>query len=327
MRSLALLIIALATPALAQPAESAVLTTVHFAFFSDLATNVHDAIITAVLARQRGEPDPFSAGTGKACFDALAAADREGWTRAVDFYAMGKSTRLQRVLMRLELAGMLRRAELTDAENRAVLEDIARVRMAATPAYQRCRWPAQDEQNRRWIAGVRPLLAAHETRLAELLPALFKLPWEGLPFRVDVVETAPPVGADSASPDYPTVHILVSSSNSGNQDRHALEVVFHEATHELAKPDSPLGRALSSAFEAVGVALPRDFVHQVHFFMTGDVVRREFERNGESYVPYLYAFRLFSDTFRDAASRIWPAYIDSTRSLQDVSADLARAMK
>jgi hypothetical protein len=44
-----------------------------------------------------------------------------------------------------------------------------------------------------------------------------------------------------AHPDYPTLHILVSSTNAGNQDRAALEVVFHEASHFSRRRSAALG--------------------------------------------------------------------------------------
>jgi len=311
-----------------QPTGSAAeLTTTQFAFFSDLATNVNDALIAAAIARRAQQPDPFASSADKACFDRLPSTDREGWTRAVDSYVAGTSTNFQRVLRRLELAGLVRRDELSDATNRQFLEEAAALRNAATPAYRQCRWLAQDARNRRWINGVAALLAVHEAALRQQLPELFKTPWAGLPFRVDVVDTAPPTGADSAGPDFPTLHILVSSSNSANQDRAALEIVFHEASHFLATPDSPLGKALASAFSDAGVAPPRDFVHQVHFFMTGEGVRREMTRGGEPpYTPYLYAVKLFSDKFREAVSRTWPAYMDGKRTLEEAAGDLVRAM-
>lgn len=305
-----------------------VLTTPHFAFYSDLATNVHDALITAATARRAARPEPFMAGLEKACFDGLSAGDGDGWRRAVDYYTAGRSTRVQRVLQRLELAGLVQRDGVSDSSDRQFLAEAAVVRNAATPAYRQCRWSAQDAVNRRWIEGVRALLAAHETTLGQELPALFKVPWAGLPFRVDVVETVVPAGADSASPDFPTLHILVSSTNSANQDRAALEIVFHEASHFLSKPDSPLSTALAAAAKESGFTPPGDLVHQVHFFMTGETVRRVLARAGEpSYVPYLYANKLFSDRFRDAAARTWPPYMDGTRTLTDTARDLVRMLR
>jgi len=174
----------------AQDRSSVVLTTKHFAFHSDLGTNVHDALITAATARRAKQPELFATGAGKACFDGLPAADRSQWARAVDYYTAGKSTNFQRLLMRFDLAGFLRRDEPGDAATRLLLDEIAAIRIGGTPAYRACRWSAQDAQNRAWVARLEPLLAQYESTLGEQLPRLYQVPWVGLPFRVDVVDTA-----------------------------------------------------------------------------------------------------------------------------------------
>jgi hypothetical protein len=325
------LLATLAAPSVAAaqgPSSSLVFTTKHFTFHSDLATNVHDALIAAAGARRAKEPELFAASPEKTCFDGLPAVERGQWARAVDYYTEGKSTSFQRVMMRLELAGLVQRDAVSDAANRQLLAEVAVIRDGATPAYRQCRWPAQDAQNRQWINRVKPLLETYETGLGDQLPRLFQKPWAGLPFRVDVVEIAGFGGANSASPLEPTTHILVSSSNSGNQDRAALEVVFHEAVHFLTTPGSPVSTAIASAVKESGATPPKmDLVHAVHFYITGEAVRRALARDGgPAYTPYLYAQKLFGDQFREAAARIWPAYIDGTRTLSEAAADLIRAV-
>src|SRR5262245_8019671 len=115
--------IAASALAAAQTAKSSVeLTTPHFAFYSDLATNLHDALITTAVARRNKQPEPFTTGAWKTCFDGLPATDRDGWLRAVDYYTAGKSTRFQRVMQRLELAGLVQREGLKDSSDRQFLE-------------------------------------------------------------------------------------------------------------------------------------------------------------------------------------------------------------
>src|SRR5688572_21868164 len=128
----------------AQNPSSLVLTTKHFAFHSDLATN------------------------------------------------------FQIVLLRFKLAGLPQRYGMDDKSNLLYLDEITAVREAATPAYVKCRWPAQDALNRQWVDRVKSLLDRYETSLGEEFPRLFQMAWTGLPFRVDVVETAGFGGANAA---------------------------------------------------------------------------------------------------------------------------------
>ena len=44
-------------------------------------------------------------------------------------------------------------------------------------------------------------------------------------------------------------------------------------------------------------------------------------------MPYLYVQKLFSDRFRESATRIWPAYLDGTRTLDQAASDLVSSMK
>jgi hypothetical protein len=121
--------------------------------------------------------------------------------------------------------------------------------------------------------------------------------------------------------------ILVSSTHADNQGLRALEVVFHEASHFLATNESPLGTALASAVRESGRKPPPELLHQVHFFLTGEAVRRAIAgAGGPPYTPYLYTLKLWSDQFRDSAARIWPTYMDGTRTMPQAAADLVRAL-
>jgi hypothetical protein len=316
----------------AQPSgRTAVATTSHFRFYSDFATNLSDALIAAGTARRSKGQELFDFGAEKACFDELPAAERAAWNRAVDYYAEivapVQFTAPEQFFPRLELAGVVKKEALTNAAEQRLVDIIGGFRGAAAPAYERCRWSSQDASNRRWIHNVLPLLALHEKTLGQRLPELYGTAWAGLPFRVDVVETVSYAGADSLNLRPPGLHILVSSTNPGNQDRAALEVVFHEASHFLTGFNTPLRAALETAARDVGGGARGDLTHPVHFFMTGEAVRRVLEKPGEPpYTPYLYALSLFSGECREAIMETWPAYMEGKRTLQEAAADLIRAL-
>jgi hypothetical protein len=312
-------------------AAGPVLTTPYFRFHSDFLSNLNDALVVAGRARRAQQSERFAAGQEKACFDALPNAERAGWNRAVDYYAEivspGQYADRPQMLLRLLLAGVVRKDGLTDAAERRFLDVSAGFHEAATPAYRQCRWPEQDTVNRRWIDRLGTLLAAHETALGQRLPQIFGRAWAGLPFRVDVVETVDSAGANALNLNPPGVHILASSTAPTNQDRAALETVFHEASHFLTGRDAPLPAALAAAARDAGGAVRGDLTHQVHFFMTGEAVRRVFERPGEPpYTPFLFSLKLFSDQFREAVARVWPAYMDGKRTLAEAAVELIGAM-
>lgn len=64
------------------PAPNPVLTTEHFAFFSDFATNLNQTLVADFVARRDKRPGVFGTGADKMCFDALPSTARDGWGRA-----------------------------------------------------------------------------------------------------------------------------------------------------------------------------------------------------------------------------------------------------
>jgi hypothetical protein len=76
------------------------------------------------------------------------------------------------------------------------------------------------------------------------------------------------------------------------------------------------------------VTFPPDILHEVHFFIAGEAVRRAFaQHRAPAYTPYLFALKLFSDPSRAAVSRTWGTYLDGARTLDEAARDLAESIK
>jgi hypothetical protein len=303
-------------------------TTPHFAFYSDFATNLNDALIAAGVARNDGEPELFQSGAEESCLAELPPSARAAWNRAVDYYAEIISPAdwkdRQQYLVRVHLAGF--DEQLKGAGARQFVEIARSFRAAATRAYEACRWATQDAENRRWIEELNSQLAAHEQRIAHRLEDLYQKPWDGLPIPVDVVETVNWSGATSLPRDPAGGHLLISNSYQGPA---ALEIVFHEASHLLMGRGDPVPHALDEAAGARDLPLPGDLWHVVLFYTTGESVRRILDNAGESeYTPMVYAIfdRSSWGRYRDAIESTWPAYMDGKRTLSEAAADLIDAV-
>ena len=311
------------------PSRAAILTTEHFALFSDRDTNLNDALVAAGVARKRGKPELFHSGEETACFGALPQSTRAAWEKAVDYYAEvvspGGWTGRPQHLIRVQLAGF--DEELKDAADRELVDIAAGFRAAATPAYERCRWVAQEEKNRRFVADLEPRLAKDEQRIAARLEALYEKRWAGLPIPVDVVETADWSGANSILRDPVGGHLLISTSYQGPA---ALEVVFHEASHLLMARNDPVQRALESAATKAHVRLPDDLWHVVLFFTTGEAVRRILEDEGlQGYTPMVYGIFERGGWKEDRAplESAWRPYVAGERTLDEAAAQLVEALR
>ena len=194
-------------------------------------------------------------------------------------------------------------------------------RGAATPAYEACRWATRDAENRSWIAEVVAQLTVHEEAIALKLAKLYEKPLDGLPIRVDVMETVNWSGATTIMLDPDGGHIQISTLDHGPV---ALELVFHEASHTLMGRRAPIRNALAAAAEELEIELPGDLWHAVLFYTTGDVVRGVLETAGESeYTPMLFAQDIFG-SHHEAMKSGWTAYLDGERTLEEAAEDLIR---
>ena len=110
-----------------EPEKPAVVaTTPHFAFHSEFATNLNDALLEAGRARNKDRPELFHTGSDESCFSELPRHLRAAWDHAVDYYAeiisSEKWTQRQQFLIRLNLSGV----EERDDPNDLLLVGIAR---------------------------------------------------------------------------------------------------------------------------------------------------------------------------------------------------------
>jgi hypothetical protein len=156
--------------------------------------------------------------------------------------------------------------------------------------------------------------------LGERLAQVYGVSWSGAQYRVDVVES---VGGNAQVFVPAGPHILVSSSTPDNQDRAALEAVFHEGSHPLS---GQVEEAVKRASNSRSSAVPGDLSHAVIFYLTGETVRRVFEQAGEPYTPWLYALKLWPDNVRDALPKSLSPYLNGQGTLVEAIDNLVQAL-
>ncbi len=331
MRGTAAAILLLSAEAVGGQGEARrpVLTTPHFALYSDVETNLNDALIAAGLARKNKKPELFREGEEAGCFEKLPPSSRAGWDGAVDYYARilspGSFGSKPQFLVRFQLAGL--GVEGRSAADEEYLDVTRGFRTAAAPAYRACRFPSQDARNRKWIAEIGPRLAAEEEKLAARLEALYRKKWKTLPILVDVVETVDWSGANTAWSDAGQGDILITSTVTGPA---AFETLFHEASHVLMDRGDPVRAALEKAAKASGVKLPGDLWHVVLFYTTGEAVRQVLDERGPAgYTPMLYEIfaRPAWVNYREPLEKEWKPYVDGKRTLDEAASGLIEALR
>ena len=299
-----------------------VLVTEHFAFFSDFETNLNDALITAADNRAQRRDELFHAGADQSCFQGLTEAERVAWDRAVDYYrevvVSGGAGRGSQMLVRLELAAIVGDGQWDEPTEERLIQVTRAVRAAAAMAYRACRWKTQDTSNRRRIDQLRPLLDQHEEAIGRRLSEAFETDWRGLPLRVDIVETVEWSGAHTINlrpPD--AAHILMNSTREDYSGNAALETLFHEASHFLTNRSSTLRRLINEAIEELGNPFRGSLLHAVHFYLTGEIVRRRLAESGVSYQLYMFENGVFDQGgFHAAVQPIYSSYLDGDIDLE-----------
>lgn len=253
----------------------------------------------------------------------LGADEIRAWRAAVEAYSRVRGGDLlfdEGLLAVGDWAAGIGDVAAIPADYRPLVEAIE----AALPVYLAHWWPEHDQSNRRWIAAIEPKLDAIEEAVIPRLEAAYGGRWPTRRIPIDVMVHVNDVGAYSVRG-----RIAISGWNRNIQMPHALDLVFHEASHTEGL-ELPLRRAINDAFRAVDVSPPERLWHDVIFFTTGEVVRLVLEERGEpGYQPYAEATGVYARGERwavelPALRRHWLPFL---RSGSDVAAERRAALQ
>ena len=203
----------------------------------------------------------------------------------------------------------------------------------AAPIYRARWWATDDQRNREWMAQVTPYIHSMGSLVAEQLEAIYHANWPKDPTRVDVVTYAGPFGAyTTLDPTY----VTVSSTDPRNQGLSAFEILFHEASHQLA---TSVQDAIVKVCHQEDIPIPRDLWHALLFYTTGEVVRRTLARSEApstpsaahpaSYTPYAARNGLYTRGWEDyqrALIAYWQPYLDGRDTFDHAIASVVAAL-
>jgi hypothetical protein len=316
-------------PLAAQRSADPAATTQRFELHSDPWINLHHFLYQ--WAREdRG------LGTGRrrvsvperAALASLPALERDVWSRAVSFYRDSVAARghFDPEMRRLKFELVQLDGDVS-AQPPDRIKGIAAALQQAMPVYRQRWWPAHDSANRAWIRSVEDHLRRHEARFVELTERLYGARWPEKPWRVDVSAYANPRAG------YTTLdgHVVIYSTDRGNQDLYALETVLHEVQHAAAVGGSIEG-ALARSFGAVGIKTPDNLWHALIFATAGEFVASVASQ--ERLPPHTsYWIKEGFETLDGWSALIpavrehWLPAVRGERSPADALADLARALR
>jgi hypothetical protein len=265
---------------------------------------------------------------------ALSATEQRAWDDAVTYYASNYASK--DLLFTTELIQL--KNQLGDFEDCDELSGrtkkfcdaglppkLTQVLEAAAGVYRAHFWPDHDRANRRWIMRVAPLVREQGVGLSERLADIYQARWPRAKIRVDVTAYANWAGAYTT---LDPLRVTIASLDSRNQGAEALEVLFHEASHEIAEP---VQEAIIRECRQRDKAIPRDLWHALVFYTTGEVIRPVItssgassgDQDGNGYTPYAVREGLYQRGWNDyykLLQRFWQPYLNGEATFDDAVA-------
>ncbi|HEX6083256.1 MAG TPA: hypothetical protein VF266_01945 [Thermoanaerobaculia bacterium] len=188
----------------------------------------------------------------------------------------------------------------------------------AAPAYRAKLWKSDDATNRFWTSVAVTMLREAGPEVAAGIAKVYGTTW---PKRIDIEVAMYCDEYGAATPDAHEGKYLsvVSSTDPGYQQFHALEMMFHEPMHHF---DQQMLRELSQAGKA-----PRNLSHALLFYTAGEVTRRVLAKRGVVYKPI--AAEVSARAWKELVPLIeqhWKPVLDGTASRADALKELVKEL-
>ncbi len=337
----------------AQEIESAYGPLPVFEFHSGFWVNLHHFLYHEARLRLAGRDAsnaPAKAGTGPALKQNLATpltlsvSEQNQWDQAVNYYithyaGADLQVNIDLVLLKDQLGDFEDCVELTGKKKKTcdagLPGNIGTVLESVAGIYRKHWWPDHDRSNRRWVVRVSPLVREQGVGLSERLAEIYQAKWPKEKIRVEVVAYANATGAYTT---LDPLRVTICSTDPRNQGPEALEVLFHEASHEIALPvETAIGRECRQREKPI----PRNLWHALIYYTTGEVLApimrgsasspgsSSSQKPPTSQVPDELREMLTQrgwDDYLQLLSRYWQPYLDGKVTFEDAIAHMVSAI-
>jgi len=259
-----------------------------FEFHSGFWVNLHHFLYheargrleVAAAAKTAGNTGPQAKPTGpvlnQKTGNGLSPSEQRTWDQAIAYYMKNyadkdMSVNLDLILLKNQLGDFEDCDELLGRKKRTcdagLPGNVGVILEAAAPVYRTHWWADQDRANRRWVVRVAPLVREQGVGLSERLADVYQAKWPKDKIRVEVCAYANSAGAYTT---LDPLRVTISSTDARNQGTEALETLFVEASHDIARP---VEAAINRECKQRDKAIPRDLWHALVLYTTGEVLR------------------------------------------------------
>jgi hypothetical protein len=304
-----------------------------FELHSGFWINLHHTLYGQ--ARQSRDARGGTSETGAATRRTLS--EQVAWDAAVAYYAANYQDKdllfnTELILLKNQLGDFEQCDELSGAKKKTcdagLPPRLTHILDAAAPVYRAHEWAEHDRANRKWIAGVSPLVRVKGVELSQRLAEIYQTRWPRERIRVDVSAYANYAGAYTT---LDPLRVVISSTDARNQGNSALEVLFHEASNGIAEP---VQLAINRECRQRDKAIPRDLWHALVFYTTGEIIKpvvnaENAAAEGGEYMPYAFRERLYQrgwDDYLKLLERFWQPYLNGRATFDDAIAHIVSAL-
>jgi hypothetical protein len=304
-----------------------------FELHSGFWINLHHTLYGQARQSRDGRGSPSGAGAATR----RTPSEQLAWDAAVSYYAANYQDKdllfnTELILLKNQLGDFEQCDELSGAKKKTcdagLSPKLTRILNDAAPVYRAHEWPEHDRANRKWIAGVSPLVRVKGVELSQRLAEIYQTRWPKERIRVDVTAFANYAGAYTT---LDPLRVVISSTDPRNQGNSALEVLFHEASNGIAEP---VQLAINRECRQRDKAIPRDLWHALVFYTTGEIIKPVVNAENTSvgegeYTPYAFRERLYQrgwDEYLKLLERFWQPYLDGKTTFDDAIAHIVSAL-
>ncbi|TDF35164.1 hypothetical protein EYS14_22570 [Alteromonadaceae bacterium M269] len=195
------------------------------------------------------------------------------------------------------------------------------------PIYQKYIWPQQNQTNTDWIENAKPRLQQYGAEIEDQLNQLFQTAIIPNEHKVDLVDYIDRGATTSGR----TPNTLLSSTDEGYRDWHALEMIFHEIAHTYASGrSSPLRKGIAGKFNSEALKKHRRIWHAIHFYTVGYVTKEVISDVAPNYTTYAITNNVYGRSwsiYLPLIQKHWTRYLrgelSMDQALEYIASDLS----
>ena len=216
---------------------------------------------------------------------------------------------------------------LEDLRSKNISADLMAVLNNTSGFYSQYFWNEQDKLNREFILSRLDLIKKIENEVIRNSSKYYQYKYNGVKFRIDMVDYATFFGAYTTTDPY--ISAVISSTYPSHKGTQGIEVIFHEAAHGMI--DSVF-LTQQTICKDKNLEFDHNIWHTILFYSTGMFVKSELQKQNIDHEIYIYKNKLgdlnpaVKKTI-DSVAINWQAYLENNTTLNEAMAKILNANK